>query len=377
MNEPIPLAPRVPLLDLAPYHTSIRSEVMLAFARVYDAGAFVCGPELEAFERELAAFLALPFCVGVSSGTDALVAALLALDVDSDAEVVTTPFTFFAGASAIRATGAQVRFADVERDGFGIDPELAERAIGRATRAVLCVHLFGHPCRVEDLALVCRRRDVALVEDAAQALGARVDTRSVGGFGRIGCFSFFPSKVLGALGDGGAVVTEEATLAERLRRIRVHGARQKHEHVERGGNFRLDEVQAAVLRIKLAHLAARIERNRAHAAYYDALLSGIGSVSVPGNDPGASPSLYTLRVHEHRDALARALLEQGIETRVHYPTPLHLQPALVSLGHARGDFPNAERRAEEALSIPLYPELGERERERVALAIRAFYGGGA
>jgi dTDP-4-amino-4,6-dideoxygalactose transaminase len=365
--------PKVPLLDLGPYHRRIRGDVLGAFERVYDSGVFICGPELSAFEKELAQQLDACHVVGVSSGTDALCASLLALGVDADSEVVTTPFTFFASASAIRAAGARIRFADIESGGFGIDPAAVERALGSATRAVLCVHLFGQPCRVQELAELCRGRDVALVEDAAQALGARVGGRAVGLFGRLGCFSFFPSKVLGALGDGGAVVTDEAALADRLRRVRTHGSAHKHEHVEHGGNFRLDELQAAVLRVKLEHLRARIQSNREHAAYYASALCDVASLVVPDWAPGASHSLYTLRVLERRDELAAALAQKGIETRVHYPTPLHLQPALIALGHARGDFPEAERRAEEALSIPLYPELGPRERERVALAIRAFY----
>lgn len=374
MKNPSPPAATVPLLDLEPYHRRIRDRVLSAVARVYDSGTFITGPELAAFERELVETLGVAHAVGVSSGTDALCAALLALDVGPEHEVVTTPFTFFASASAVRAAGARVRFADVEPDGFGLDPDAVGEAIGPATRAVLCVHLFGEPCAVGALAELCGRRGLALLEDAAQAIGARVGTRSVGSLGRVGCFSFFPSKTLGALGDGGAVVTEEPALAERIRRIRAHGSVRKHEHVEHGGNFRLDELQAAVLRVKLGGLAARVERNRAHAAYYADALADLPGLVLPRATPGSSHSLYTLRVRERRDELALALGRAGIEARVHYPTPLHLQPALARLGHRRGEFPNAERRAAEALSIPIYPELTMEQRERVALTIRAFYG---
>lgn len=371
-SSPQTLAP-IPLLDLGPYHRELRQDLNAAFLRVYDSGTFITGSELGAFERELAHYLGARHAVGVSSGTDALCAALLALDVGPGVEVVTTPFTFFATASAIRAAGGRIRFADIEPEGFGIDPSAVASALGPRTAAVIAVHLFGEPCRVNELAALCAARGVALVEDAAQALGARVANESVGCLGRIGAFSFFPSKALGALGDGGAVVTPEPELAARLLRIRAHGSERKHHHVEFGGNYRLDELQAAMLRRKLLDVERRIAANRRHAQVYREALADVPEIALPTSEPGASCSLFTLRVRERRDELARALATAHIESRVHYPLPLHLQPALRDLGYAPGDFPNAERRAQEALSIPLYPELTDAQRERVSERIRAFF----
>lgn len=371
LDDDLQVPKTVPLLDLAPYHASLRDEAAAAFLRVYDSGCFILGPELRAFESELAAHLGVPHVVGVSSGTDALCAALLALDVGPGCSVVTTPFTFFATASAIRATGARTRFADIEANGFGLDPAAVSSALGADSRAVIGVHLFGSACAVEELASLCQARGVGLVEDAAQAIGASVRGRALGGFGGVGCFSFFPSKSLGALGDGGAAVTHDAELAARLRRIRAHGSEKKHQHVEFGGNFRLDEVQAAILRRKLCDLERRIAASRRHAAAYDAAFADLPGLIPPQSVAGGSYSLYTVRVLEGRDELLAALSRAGIEARVHYPIPLHLQPAFRELGYASGDFPNAERRSKEALSLPIYPELSELQRDRVVERVRA------
>jgi dTDP-4-amino-4,6-dideoxygalactose transaminase len=372
-QHPSDVSAAVPLLDLAPYHATVRADLLNAFLRVYDSGTFITGPELQAFEAELQTYLDAGHVIGVSSGTDALCAALLALGVDVDHEVITTPFTFIATASAIHAAGGRIRFADIEAEGFGLDPTCLEGVLGERTGAVIAVHLFGSPCRIREIQDVCTERGVALVEDAAQALGAYADGKPLGTFGRLGAFSFFPSKSLGALGDGGALVTNEAELSARLRRIRAHGSDRKHHHVEFGGNFRLDELQAAILRRKLSDLDARVAVNRRHAAAYDAAFRDLDALRLPPLHDGASFSLYTLRVLERRDELSRALAAVGIESRVHYPTPLHLQPALANLGYARGDFPNAEKRATEALSIPMYPELSERQRDRVIARIRDFF----
>lgn len=363
---------KVPLLDLAPYHARLRDRVSEALMRVYDSGTFITGTELERFERELSRLVDDSEVVGVSSGTDALVASLLCLGIGAGSTVVTTPFSFFATASAIRATGARVHFCDIEKDGVGLDPEALSPVLPHAD-AVIAVHLYGVPCAVDRIAELCLAGGVPLVEDGAQALGARLGGKSVGTFGQLGCFSFFPAKSLGALGDAGCVVTKDSEQATRLRRIRAHGASRKHEHVEHGGNYRLDEMQAAVLRLKLRDFPHRVAANRRHARYYDDAFGDLVELLPNPRPPEASCSLYTLRVVERRDELATALERDGIGTQVHYPRPLHLQPALRELGHASGDFPRAEQRAREVLSIPLYPEMTDAQREYVCERVRAFF----
>lgn len=366
---------KVPLFDLTAYHTWIRQRVLDSFQRVYDSGSFISGDEVAQFESELGTFVGARFAVGVSSGTDALIASLLALDVGPEHEVLTTPFSFMATASAIRSVGATVRFADIEEDGYGIDPRQVEPAIRPNTAAVVAVHLYGSPCNITALRETCSRRNISLVEDAAQALGARHQGRHLGTIGDVGCYSFFPAKSLGALGDAGAIVTSSEVVNSRLRRIRVHGAERRHHHVEHGSNLRLDELQAAFLRLKLADLEQRLRQVRGHARYYQEALGGLDALVLPPSVDGvdSSYSLYTVRVPARRDALRAALERNGVATQVHYPTPLHLQPALKGLGHRLGDFPNAERRCQEVLSIPIYPDLSEAQREYVVAQIRAFF----
>lgn len=356
---------RIPLFSPPPPDAELRA----AFARVLESGQFILGAEVSAFERELAVYLGSAHAVGVSSGSDALVSALLALDVGPGAEVVTTPFTFVATAEAILRVGARPVFADIDPVTLSLDPSCVR--VGPRTRALVPVHLFGHPAPLPDL-------DVPIVEDAAQAIGARDRGRAAGTSGKLGCFSFFPSKPLGALGDGGAVVTDDEALAARVRRLRQHGAERKDLYVELGGNFRLDALQAAFLRAKLPHLGGWLAERRALAAAYSRELAGIDGLGLPVTRPETEPAWahYVVRVPGgRRDELGRRLDERGIATAVYYPRPLHLMPAFASLGHAPGDFPRAERAADEVLALPLYPGLTQEQQGRVVEAVRGFFGG--
>lgn len=346
------------------------AELGAAFTRVLASRQFILGAEVGAFESELAHYLDTAFAVGVSSGTDALVCALLALDIGPGDEVVTTPFTFIATAEAIARVGARPVFADIDPVTLNLDPARLVRT--PRTRAVIPVHLFGHPAELASLDL-----DLPVIEDAAQAIGARAGGRRVGTLGRLGCFSFFPTKPLGALGDGGAVVTADAALAERIRRLRQHGSAEKHLYVELGGNFRLDALQAAFLRAKLPRLDGWLEERRAAAAAYSQELAGLDELALPVTRAGTEPAWahYVVRVRDgRRDALARHLDARGIATAVYYPRPLHLQPVFAKLGYARGDFPRAERAADEVLALPLFPGLTAEQRGRVVDAVRGFFG---
>ncbi|HEX6764096.1 MAG TPA: DegT/DnrJ/EryC1/StrS family aminotransferase, partial [Polyangiaceae bacterium] len=303
--------------------------------------------------------------------------ALLALDIGPGDEVVTTPFSFFATAGAISRAGAVPVFADVDESTLALDPRAVARALSPRTRAILAVHLFGQPAELGELCALAESRGIALVEDAAQALGATYRGRAVGSVGRLGCFSFHPSKPLGAFGDAGAVVTRDSGLAARLVRLRTHGAVRKNEHeLLRGGNHRLDALQAAVLSVKLPHLGRWLEARRAHARAYDEALSGIPGVGLPLRVPGteSSCSAYTLRLEGGvRDALSRHLHAAGVQTAVYYPKPLHLQRAFSTLALGPGSLPVAEEAANKVLSIPIHPELSPADRNVVARAVRGFF----
>ena len=342
-----------------------------ALLRVIRSGRFILGDEVAGFECSLAEYVGARHAVGVSSGTDALVCALLALGVGAGDEVVTTPFTFVATVEAVLRVGARPVFVDVELDRGQIDAERVESALTARTRAVLPVHLFGHPALLGEL-------PVPVVEDAAQALGAKAGERAVGTLGKVACFSFFPTKTLGGLGDAGALVTQDEALAERVRRLRQHGARSKHEYVELGGNYRIDALQAACLRVKLPYLEAWLGERRAIAEAYSAELAGMAELRLPATLEGTEPAWahYVVRVlggAERRDALVRYLMERGVETAIYYPTPLHLQPVFAHLGYRRGDFPVAERWAREALALPLFPGLRAEERARVVDGVHSFF----
>jgi dTDP-4-amino-4,6-dideoxygalactose transaminase/acetyltransferase-like isoleucine patch superfamily enzyme len=363
----------IPLLDLEAQNGPLRGAIEIAMREVVRKNQFIMGPEVAAFEREVAALLGVPHAIGVSSGTDALLVALMALDVGPGDEVITTPFSFFATAGVIHRLGATPVFVDIDPTTFNIDPAQVPAKLTERTKAILPVHLFGQPCDVE--ALRAAAPGVPIVEDAAQTIFASTDQGPVGALGELACFSFFPSKNLGGFGDGGLVTTRDDGLAEKVRRLRVHGAHPKYFHAMVGGNFRLDTLQAAVLRVKLPHLPAWTEARRANAARYDRLFADAAVPSIvtpPRVSPGHVYNQYTIRV-PRRDDLAKHLSSHHIGQAVYYPLPLHLQGCFAHLGHREGDFPESERASREVISIPIYPELGEARQRRVVDAIAAFY----
>jgi dTDP-4-amino-4,6-dideoxygalactose transaminase len=360
----------VPFADLKAHVAALRGEIDEALARVLDSGWFILGPEVEAFERELARALDAADAVAVGNGTEAIQLALEALGVRAGDEVITSPLTAAFTALAIQRAGARPVFADLDPATLNVAPEAVEKALSSRTRALLPVHLYGQPADLDPLLDIARRLGIPLVEDACQAVGARYKGRLVGAISGIGALSFYPTKNLGALGDGGAVLVNDPEVATRLRRLRNGGQSDRYRHELSGVNSRLDEVQAAILRAKLRHLDAWTERRRALAARYGEGLGRAG-VRLPQEQPYARAvyHLYVVR-HPRRDALAAALREKGVGTLVHYPIPLHLQPAFASLGSRRGDFPVAEKAAGEVLSLPLYPEMTDAQADVVVRAIR-------
>ncbi|HEY6562716.1 MAG TPA: DegT/DnrJ/EryC1/StrS family aminotransferase [Polyangiaceae bacterium] len=367
----------VPLLDLRAQHAPLGDALRSAAERVCDSQQFILGPEVSALETELAAFVGSRFAVGVSSGSDALLCALLALGVEPGDEVVTTPFSFIATAEAIVRCGATPRFVDIQPDTFNLNPAALAATLNGRTRAVIPVHLFGHPARMDLIREICAARGVAVVEDAAQAFGGAYQGRRLGAWGNLGCYSFFPSKPLGGWGDGGMIVTDDAALAERCRELRQHGTRDKHTFTRVGGNFRLDALQAAILRVKLPHVERWRDARAAHARAYRDALKPIDQLAVPPASDAPSNSAhahYTLRVLQGgRAALAEYLRARGVETAIYYSTPLHLQPCFEQLGLTRGALPESERASDEALSIPLYAEMSVEQRDHVIASIHAFF----
>lgn len=384
---------KVPLLDLAAQHGPLRKEILAAIEQVLDSGKFILGPFVENFEKQAAAYLEVPHAVGVSSGTDALLVALMALDTGSGDAVVTTTFSFFATAGVIARLGARPFFADIDPATYNICPQSAEAAIQQAAgqgyrvKAIIPVHLFGQCADMEKIATLAQKYDLAVVEDAAQAIGARCPyqgaARPAGSMGHLGAFSFFPSKNLGCLGDGGLVTTADATLYDRLRLLRTHGARPKYYHATIGGNFRLDALQAAVLAVKLPHLeswhAARQQNARRYRQLFaQSTLVEKGLVELPAAAWPETPNghiynQFVIRARR-RDELRAYLTQKGIGCEVYYPVPFHLQQCFAGLGYRAGDFPAAETAAAEVLAIPIYPELTVRQQERVVEAIAGFYG---
>lgn len=365
----------VPMLDIAAQNGPLAAELREAFAKVLESGRFILGPEVGALEAELAERVGVGHALGVSSGTDALLVALMALGVGPGDEVITTPFTFFATAGSIARLGAKPVFVDIDRATFNLDPALLEAAITPRTRAIMPVHLFGQPCDMRAVSAVARAHDLRVVEDAAQALGATTEDGAVGALGDFGCFSFFPSKNLGGFGDGGLVTTDDDELFERARVLRGHGAKPKYFHALVGGNFRLDALMAALLRVKLPKLDDYTRGRRENAARYDALFAaadlGGALVTPPRVEAGHVYNQYVIRV-ERRDGLAAHLAERGISTAIYYPKSLHEQACFADLGYATGAFPESERAASEVLALPIYGELPEASLERVAAEVIAF-----
>jgi dTDP-4-amino-4,6-dideoxygalactose transaminase len=366
-----------PFLDLKAQFSGIREETIEAVVRVLDSQHFILGPEVEALEREIAEYINTTFAVACASGSDALLLALMALDVRPRDEVITTPFTFGATAGSIARLGARPVFVDIDPDTFNIDERQIEAAITPKTRAILPVHLFGLPAQMDAILSLAKDRGLAVVEDAAQAIGARWKEQPVGSLGTFGCFSFFPSKNLGGAGDGGMISTNDAELAQRLKIIRVHGTKKKYSYDLLGMNSRLDALQAAILRVKLPYLSDWAEARRRNAQCYEELFSQYGladTVRLP-TTPGTSVHVfnqYSVRV-PRRDELQRYMKDQGIPTEIYYPSPLHLQPAFAYLGYHAGDFPGAEAACADVLALPIYPELTEEQQRAVVSAISEFY----
>ncbi len=374
----------VPFVDLAAIHDPIQGRMLAAIEGVVRSNRFINGPEVQAFERELAAFLNVPHAVAVSSGSDALVAALMAHDVGPGAEVITTPFTFAATAMAILRVGATPVFADIEPDSFLLDPSAAEACITPRTRAIIPVHLFGRAADMTAFVALARRHGLALIEDAAQAIGAEWEAQRVGGLGDAGCFSFFPAKNLGALGDGGAVTTGDAALADRLRATRAHGSARRYYSDFLGGNFRLDALQAAVLRVKLPELEGWTAARQDNAVRYRELFgaAGIpqGALTLPEPGPGRHVwNQYVVRIHGGRRAeVFDALGAADIGRAVYYPVPLHLQPAFRRVRPADAPpLPVSERVAEEVLALPIAPGLTETQQEEVVRVVARALGASA
>jgi dTDP-3-amino-3,4,6-trideoxy-alpha-D-glucose transaminase len=372
-------SPPVPLLDLAEQHAPLHDEILAAWSRILRSGAFVSGREVAAFEEEFAAACEARCCVAVSSGTDALMLALRALGAGLGDRVIVPANTFVATAEAVSLVGAVPVLVDCDPLTRMVSVEAVERELrSRGAAGIVAVHLYGHPVDMDALAGVAAAHGAWIVEDAAQAHLARCRGAIVGALGQIGCFSFYPSKNLGATGEGGAVTTNDAELADTVRALRHHGQRDHNRHELVGCNARLPELAAAALRIKLPHLEGWTAERRRVAARYAAALEDADGIRLPYTAPWAEPvwHLYPVEV-DHRDAVRARLQEMGIATGVHYPAPVHLQPAYSHLAHGRGAFPEAERSAARVLSLPMYPELPDADVDRVADAVRTAVGAGS
>jgi dTDP-4-amino-4,6-dideoxygalactose transaminase len=391
----------VPLLDLKPQYAAIKAEVQAAINRVCDSQYFIMGPEVSALEEELAAYCQTGFALGVSSGTDALLLAMMALDIKAGDEVITTPYTFFATAGCVARLGAKAVFVDIDPYTYNLNPEHVQAKITSKTKAIIPVQLFGQCVDMNPIMDIARQHNLTVIEDAAQAIGSEYQGHRAGSMGHIGCFSFFPSKNLGAFGDGGAVTTNDPDLAERMKILRMHGSKPKYYHKYVGGNFRLDALQAAVLRVKLKYLDRWTAGRQRNAALYNRLFTDLGLASessktgptltlpfeagdtgqyahrVGENAPFAGYrhiyNQYVVQVSQNRDELRAFLTERKIGTEVYYPVPLHMQECFADWGCQAGDFPVSEQAAEQTLALPIYPDLTEAQIRAVVRTIADFY----
>ena len=368
---------KVPLIDLSGQHESLRPNLLEAIARVIDSQQFVLGAEVAALENEIASYSTTNFAIGCASGSDALLLALMALDIKAGDEVITTPFTFFATGSAIARLGARPRFVDIDPRTYNINPALVEAAINERTRAILPVHMYGQCADMDALLEIAKRHNLPVVEDAAQAIGATDRGRRAGSMGQLGCFSFYPTKNLGGAGDGGMVVTNDESLNARVRKLRAHGGATEYQHDEVGINSRLDAMQAAVLRVKLKHLDEWSEARRSKAALYDELLhqAELESRFVrPFVRPEARHIFhqYVIRAPGYRDELIQHLSQHGVGNKIYYPVPLHLQQCFAYLNYKQGEFPEAERASLETVALPCFPELTAEQQHYVAEVLSKF-----
>jgi dTDP-4-amino-4,6-dideoxygalactose transaminase len=363
----------VPILDLTVQYAAIKDELMQAISKVCDSQSFALGPAVAQFEENIAAYCGSKHAIGVSSGTDALLVSLMALGIGQGDEVITTPFTFFATAGCIARRGAKPVFVDVDADSYNIDPSRIEEKITDKTRAIIPVHLFGQAAQMKAINEIAQRHNLAVVEDAAQGIGASQDGMKCGSLGDCGCFSFYPTKNLGGFGDGGLVTTDSDSLAEKIRALRDHGQNPRYFYKVIGGNFRLDGIQGAVLNVKLRYLDSWNEKRRRNAAVYDGFFAD-SPVRAPKVDAGnfSIYHQYTVTVPD-RDRLQKFLGENQVGSAVFYPKPLHLQECFMELGYRQGDLPIAERLCREVLSLPVYPELSPEQIEYAAAKVLEFY----
>lgn len=361
---------KVPYLDLKAQYRSIKPEIDAAISKVLESGEFVLGGEVASFEREFAAYCGSPECIALNSGTSALHLALLAAGIGPGDEVITVPFTFVASVAAVLYAGARPVLVDIDPRSFTLDPAAIEAAVTPRTKAILPVHLYGQPADMDPIMEIARRHGLVVIEDAAQAHGAKYKGQLAGSIGDIGCFSFYPTKNLGAYGEGGAVTTSNAEYARKIRMLRDWGQDGKYHHVLRGYNYRMEGLQGAILRVKLRQLEKWTETRRAIASKYNSLLADCG-LERPVEMPWARHvyHVYTLRT-EDRDSLRSALSAEGIQTAIHYAEPAHLQPAYSDLGYGKGAFPQAETAAKQVLSLPMYPELSAEAIAEVARAVK-------
>jgi dTDP-4-amino-4,6-dideoxygalactose transaminase len=385
---PATVSTPVPLLDLKAQYASIRDEIREALDRVIESQQFILGPEVEALENEIASYSQCEFGIGVSSGTDALLVALMAIGLKPGEEVITTPYSFFATAGAVARLGGKPVFVDIDSSTYNIDPAAIEAAITSQTRAIIPVHLYGQMADMDPIMDIARQNRLYVIEDAAQAIGAEYKSRRAGSIGHLGCFSFFPSKNLGAFGDGGMVTACDSALADQIKLLRNHGYRPKYYNKVVGGNFRLDALQAAVLRVKLKHLDDWTAARQRNAAIYRRLFvdAGLAASNSSILDLTEQPIFLPIASVEarhiynqfvircaRRDDLMAHLKAQGIGVEIYYPVPLHMQECFRDLGYRRGQFPLSERASSESLALPIYPELPERSLATVVDVIADFY----
>jgi dTDP-4-amino-4,6-dideoxygalactose transaminase len=376
----------VPLLDLKAHHDPLHQEIMAALEQTFRSQAFILGPDVGKLEERVAAYCQVKYGIGVTSGTDALLVALMALGIGPGDEVITTPYSFFATAGAVVRLGAKPVLVDIDPVTYNLDPAKIKSALTAKTKALIPVHLYGQCADMAPIMDVAKQHDLSVIEDAAQAIGSEYqDGRRACSIGTIGCLSFFPSKNLGCLGDGGMAVTNDPDLAERMRVLRVHGSKPKYYHKRIGGNFRLDTIQAAVLNVKLNYLDGWTKKRQENATRYETLFKESGltrteKVKLPepvyrrsGTKHYHIYNQFVLRV-EQRDALMAYLKQKGIGAEIYYPVPFHLQECFLSLGYKEGDFPESERAAKETVAIPIYPELTAAQQTEVVEAVVAFYG---
>lgn len=368
---------KVPLLDLKAQYQTIKNEVLPVIEEICENQTFILGPRVESFEQKVSQYLNVPYAVGVASGTDAILLALMAVEVKAGDEVITTPYTFFATGGSISRLGAVPVFVDILRDTFNIDEKQIPSKISSKTKAIIPVHLYGQSAEMDSIMKISEKSGLSVIEDAAQAIGAEYKKKKAGGIGTFGCFSFFPSKNLGGFGDGGMVTTRHPALAEKIKSLRVHGSLKRYYHDEIGCNSRLDTLQAAVLEIKLKYLDQWTKKRQKNAAFYEKLFDTFKLkefIQTPFTHPDHIHvyNQYVIRT-KRRDELKTFLTEREIGTEIYYPVPLHLQKCYEYLGFKNGDFPESERASLETLALPIYPELTEDQLTYIVESIRKFY----